>query len=215
MKDPRFAKFLLFVNALVPLALLGWDAYQQRLGANPIEYALHTTGLLALIFLVLSLCVTPLRKLSGRNWLSHFRRMLGLFAFFYACLHFLIYLIDRDFSLASAFNDAFGPDARKIIVFGMAALLSMVPLALTSTNGMVKRLGALRWKRLHRLAYVAAIAAAIHYFLVGKVIEAQAVVFASIVALLLAYRLVARWLPAFRQKPPVSVPSEPGRATSP
>lgn len=87
MKDPRFAKLVVFTNALVPLALLGWDAYRGKLGANPTEFALRTTGMLGLVFLVLSLAVTPVRKILGRNWLSHFRRMLGLYAFFYGVVH--------------------------------------------------------------------------------------------------------------------------------
>src|SRR5450755_265044 len=91
MKDPAFAKFVVLVNGAVPLALLGWDAYRHQLGANPVNHAIHVTGIVAIIFLGLTLLVTPLRKVTGWNWLSHFRRMLGLYAFFYACAHFMIY----------------------------------------------------------------------------------------------------------------------------
>lgn len=199
MKDPRFAKFVLFVNGLVPLSLLGWDAYWHRLGADPIKFALHTTGMLALIFLILSLTITPARKLSGRNWLSHFRRMLGLFAFFYATLHFSIYFIfDQSRSLASVVKDT---AEHRFILFGMTALLSMAPLAITSTNGMIKRLGSLRWKRLHRLAYVAGIAGVIHYYCVGKVVSLQALAFIGVLAVLLGYRLVGNRIPSLRKKP--------------
>src|SRR4051812_33875480 len=101
MKDPAFAKLVVAVNALVPLGILSWDALHHQLGANPPTFALHTTGMLALIFLILSLAVTPLRLASGKNWLSHFRRMLGLYAFFYAVIHLLIYFIfDRVLSVS-------------------------------------------------------------------------------------------------------------------
>ena len=153
MKDARFAKFVLLVNSLVPLAMLGYDASQHRLGANPVEYLIRTTGMLALIFLILSLAITPARKISGWNSFSHFRKMLGLCAFFYGVLHFSSYFIfDRSLNFKSTWDDTF---ARPFILLGMTALLVMVPLALTSTNGMIKRLGAARWKKLHRLAYVA------------------------------------------------------------
>src|SRR5476651_872515 len=106
VKDPQFSKFVLFVNSLVPLALLAWDGYWHHLGANPTSYAIHTTGMLTLVFLFLTLAVTPLRKITGWNWLSHFRRMLGLYAFFYAALHFLIYFVfDRGLDVGSVFAD--------------------------------------------------------------------------------------------------------------
>jgi len=196
MKDPRFPKLVLFTNALVPLALLLWDAYRHQLGTNPIEFVLRTTGMLALIFLLLSLTITPLRKLTGRNYLSHFRRMLGLFAFFYGLLHLSSYFIfDRSLSLPGVFRDTF---ARPFILLGMTALLLMVPLALTSTNAMIKRLGAARWKRLHTLVYPSAIAAVIHYYLLVKADTRQPIAFAAVLLLLLAYRAFA---PRFRRAP--------------
>src|SRR5207244_4436717 len=134
--------------------------------------------ILALIFLFLSLSITPVRKLTGWNWLSHFRRMLGLYAFFYALIHFLIYFgFQRSMSVSRVFNDVL---KRPFIFFGMAALAMLIPLAMTSTNGMIKRMGARRWKQLHRLAYVAAISGAVHYLLFGKIVTLQPEVFAAV-----------------------------------
>ena len=170
MKDPRFAKLVVFINASVPLALLGWDWYwdrhgfePKRLGANPIEFVIRTTGLLTFIFLILSLAVTPIRLISGRNWLSHFRRMLGVYAFFYCCVHLSLYFtFDRGLSIPHLIKDTI---QRPFILFGMLGFSMILPLAITSTNGMIKRLGAAKWKLLHKLAYIAGIAGAIHYYL--------------------------------------------------
>jgi DMSO/TMAO reductase YedYZ heme-binding membrane subunit len=190
MKDPEFAKFVVLVNGAVPLAMLGWDAYWNQLGANPVTESLHITGMTALIFIVLTLTVTPARKITGWNWLSHFRRMLGLYAFFYGAAHLLIYFAyDRQFSISGMIQDTI---RRKYILFGMTALVLMTPLAMTSTNAMIKRLGAARWKRLHQLIYVAAIAAVVHYWMLVKADTRKPMAFAAIVAVLLGYRLVAR-----------------------
>src|SRR4051794_22112049 len=152
--DLRFARLLVLINSSVPAALLGWDALHGKLGANPVKFAILTTGMLALIFLMLTLAVTPLRKISGWNWIIFSRRTLGLYAFFYASLHFLIFFsLDRSFSVSSTVSEMF---KRKFLFVGAFGLLVMVPLAITSTNGMIKRLGGKRWRRLHRLAYVAA-----------------------------------------------------------
>lgn len=210
MKDPRFAKLVVFVNALVPLALMGWDAYWGQLGANPTEFALRTTGMLALVFLTLSLAVTPLRKLTGRNWLSHFRRMLGLYAFFYGLLHLGLYFVfDRSMSFGGVVADTL---QRPFILLGMTALLLMVPLAATSTNSMIKRIGALWWKRLHRLAYVAAIAAVAHYYLLVKQDTRQPIAFAVVLGVLLGHRLVSRWIPTPGKRRP---PTRPTPAATP
>jgi sulfoxide reductase heme-binding subunit YedZ len=201
VKDPRFAKLVVFVNALIPLAMLSWDGYRDQLGANPTEQIIHTTGLLAVIFLLLSLAVTPVRKLSGWNFLSHFRRMLGLFAFFYALLHLLSYFkFDRSLSLAGVIEDT----ARKpFILLGMAAVLLMIPLAITSTNAAIKRLGAARWKTLHRLAYVCAILGVIHFYMAKKADKTQPLVFMAVLAALLGYRIIvaARARTASRPSP--------------
>lgn len=169
--------------------LLGWDAYHHRLGANPIEFATRTTGMLTLIFLLLSLAVTPLRRLTGWNWLGKFRRMVGLYAFFYGFLHLLTYIwFDRFFNLKSTVQDVI---ARPFIAIGMASFLIMVPLAVTSTNKMVKRLGGKRWNRLHKTVYLAGIGGVLHYFMLVKSDTRLPLTFAAVLAFLLCYRLVA------------------------
>jgi sulfoxide reductase heme-binding subunit YedZ len=188
VKDARFAKTVLLVNGLVPLAMLAWDGVRGRLGANPIEFFIHTTGTLALIFLALSLAVTPIRKIGGWNFLSLFRRMLGLFAFAYALLHLLAWIVfDRAGSLRSVVEETI---RRPFITFGMAAFLMMVPLAITSTTAAVKKIGAKRWKMLHRLAYVAAIGGVLHYWYKEKADIRWPLVFALIIGALLLYRMV-------------------------
>jgi sulfoxide reductase heme-binding subunit YedZ len=199
LKDVGFAKLVVFVNALVPLALLGVDAYQHQLGANPVEFSERTTGMLTLVFLLLTLTITPLRKTTGWNWLSHFRRMLGLFAYFYGVLHFLIYLAaDQSFNIIHAIGDAY---RRPFILAGAMGLIVMTPLAATSTNGIIKRMGAAKWKRLHRLIYEAAIAGVIHYYLMVKADTRQPVAFMIALAALLGYRVLLRYLPILRKKP--------------
>jgi len=186
--DIRFAKFLLLVNGGVPLALLGWDACRHKLGANPVNFAILTTGMSALVFLMLTLLVTPLRKITGWNWIISCRRTLGLYAFFYACLHFLIFFsLDRSLSISSTLSEML---KRKYLVVGITGLLAMVPLALTSTNAMIKRLGGKRWRALHRLVYVAAIAGVIHYYMQVKADVRQPLAFAAALAILLGYRLM-------------------------
>ncbi len=186
--DVRFARFLLVVNGLVPLTVLGWDAWHHQLGANPVNFAILTTGMLALIFLMLTMLVTPLRKISGWNWIIFSRRTLGLFAFFYASLHFLIFFsFDRSFSLSGTLSEMV---KRKYLMVGITGLLVMVPLAITSTNGMIKRLGGKRWRALHRLAYVAAVAGVLHYYMQVKADVRQPLVFAAVLAILLGYRMV-------------------------
>jgi sulfoxide reductase heme-binding subunit YedZ len=205
VKDPRFAKLVVFTNALVPLALLGWDAYWGKLGANPTEFALRTTGMLGLVFLVLSLAVTPVRKILGRNWLSHFRRMLGLYAFFYGVVHLGLYFVfDRGMSFSEVWADTW---KRPFVLLGMTALVLMVPLAATSTNGMIKRMGAVWWKRLHRLAYVAAIAGVGHYYLLVKADTRLPIAFAAVLGVLLGYRLVVRWVPTGGRRMPAAAPA--------
>ncbi|HEV2328184.1 MAG TPA: ferric reductase-like transmembrane domain-containing protein [Verrucomicrobiae bacterium] len=183
----RFAKFLVLVNAGVPAALLGWDALHHQLGANPVNFAILTTGMLALVFLMLTLLVTPLRKITGWNWLIFARRALGLYAFFYASLHFLIFFsLDRSFSISSTLNEMV---KRKYLIIGSIALLGMAPLAVTSTNAMVRRMGAKRWHSLHRLVYVVAICGVIHYYMQVKADVRQPIAFAGVLAVLLGYRL--------------------------
>jgi sulfoxide reductase heme-binding subunit YedZ len=194
--DLRFARLLLLVNGLVPLLLLGWDALHYRLGANPAKFTIHTTGMLALVFLILTMAVTPLRKLTGWNWLLFSRRVLGLFAFFYASIHFLLFFsLDRSFSIAGTLSEMV---KRQYLIVGGIALVIMVPLAVTSTNAMIKRLGGKRWRALHRLAYVAAIAGVLHYYMQVKADVRQPLVFAGVLGILLGYRALVFW----RQRPP-------------
>ena len=193
MSDVRFVKAVVFVNALVPLGLLFWDLYHKRVGPNPLQFATTTTGMLTLIFLSLTVAITPLRKIFGLNALVKLRRMLGLFAFFYGTLHLLTYIaFDRQFDFISV-----GPDVvrRPFILAGMVAFLLMVPLAITSTNKMVKRLGGKRWAKLHRLVYLSVIAGVVHFWILVKSDTSLPLTFAFIVLFLLGYRLLAKYAP--------------------
>jgi sulfoxide reductase heme-binding subunit YedZ len=193
MKDTRFAKIVLIVNGLVPLVLLLWDVVRGRAGANPAEFLTRTTGMLALIFLTLSLAVTPLRKVTGANWLVKLRRATGLFAFLYGALHLLTYVaFDRFFNLSTVPADVL---KRPFIAIGMTAFLFMLPLAITSTNKMVKRLGGKIWSRLHRVVYLAGVAGVLHYWLLVKSDTRLPLTFGFILAMLLGYRLLMRFAP--------------------
>lgn len=196
MTDVRFYKLVLFINGLVPLALLVWDWWRERLGANPLDFLTRATGTLTLVFLLLTLSVTPLRKLTGVHWLIRFRRMLGLYAFFYGSLHLLTYLwFDKLFALPEIVEDVW---RRPFIALGMFAFFLMVPLAVTSTNRMVKRMGGKRWARLHRLTYLSAAGGALHYYMLVKSDTTKPLIFGAVLALLLGYRLFAAYL---RQSP--------------
>ena len=201
MKDTRFARLVLFVNALVPLVLLLWDVWHKRVGANPLEFVTRTTGMLTLVFLVLSLAVTPLRKVTGVNQIVKFRRMLGLFAFFYGSLHLMTYAaFDRFFNLKSIPADIL---KRPFIAIGMTALVLMIPLAITSTNKMVKRIGGKNWARLHRIVYLAGVAAVLHYWMLVKSDTRLPLTFAFIVGVLLGYRLLIRFAPPVAPRAPL------------
>jgi sulfoxide reductase heme-binding subunit YedZ len=194
-----FPKLVIFINSLVPLLLLSWDLYHKRVGPNPLEFATRTTGMLTLIFLSLTVAVTPMRKIFGINSLVKFRRMLGLFAFFYGALHLLTYVwFDRLFNLVSVAQDVVN---RPFILAGMTAFVLMVPLAITSTNKMVKRLGGKRWAKLHRLVYLAAIAGVIHFWMLVKSDTRLPLTFAFILLFLLGFRLLAKYLPARQVNP--------------
>ena len=192
MKDINFARFVVFINCLVPLTLLGWDAYHQKLGANPLEFVTRTTGTLTLLFLLISLAVTPVRKLTGIHWLVRFRRMLGLYAFFYGFLHLTTYIwFDKFFDVRAAGQDIL---KRPFIAVGMFSFFLMIPLAITSTNRMIKRLGGKRWSRLHQLVYVSAIGGVVHYWMLVKADIRQPLIFAAVLAVLLGYRLLIAYL---------------------
>jgi methionine sulfoxide reductase heme-binding subunit len=183
----RLWKVLLFVAALIPAAYLTYGLFTDGLGANPAEALQTQTGIWALRFLVLTLAVTPVRRLTGWNRVIQYRRMLGLFAFFYAFLHLLAYaVLDRYFDFAGVWEDVV---KRPFITAGMVAFVLMVPLAITSTKGWIRRLGR-RWQLLHRLIYVSAVAGAIHYLWKVKIIAGSPVYYAVIIAALLAFRIV-------------------------
>jgi len=193
MTDVRFNKILLWLNALIPLALLGYDAFRGQLGANPVEFFLRTTGVLTLVFLSITLSITPLRKILSNNQLIKYRRVLGLFAFFYGSVHLTTYFVfDRGGSLSGTVSDLI---QRPFIAFGMLAFFLMVPLAITSTNAMVKRLGGKRWQRLHRLIYLTAIFGVIHFWMIVKSDITYPAMFALVLAVLLGYRLYSRYKP--------------------
>ena len=185
----RVTKPLVFLLCLLPLAVLLAATFSLAglsLGANPIEELLHELGRWGLKFLLLTLAVTPLRRWTGWNWLIGFRRMLGLFAFLYIVLHFTVYaVLDQGLDMAAIIEDVL---KRPYITLGMAGLLMLVPLAVTSTKGMMRRLGK-RWQKLHRLVYVIAIVGVWHFYWQVKLDTLDPVVYASILAGLLGVRV--------------------------
>lgn len=192
----RVGKPVVFVACLVPFSLLVTDLFQGRLGANPIEEITHRTGDWILIFLFITLGITPLRRLTGWGVLIRFRRMLGLFAFFYAVAHFSTYVVfDHFFDLASIIEDI---AVRPYVTVGFTSLVLLVPLAVTSTKGWVKRLGGRRWKRLHQLIYVSAVGGVLHYLWLVKADTRRPIVFGLVLVALLATRL---WSPKKRRRP--------------
>jgi sulfoxide reductase heme-binding subunit YedZ len=184
----RFLKALAFLGCLVPLARLGWKAYTQALGANPIEVITHSTGDWTLILLLVTLSITPLRKLTRQYWLIGLRRMIGLFAFFYVCLHFTTYIwLDKFFDGHAMLADI---AKRKFITVGFLAFVLLIPLAVTSTKGWIRRLGGKRWQTLHRLIYVSALAGVIHYVWLVKADLRKPLQYAAVLGVLLGYRVV-------------------------
>jgi ferredoxin-NADP reductase/DMSO/TMAO reductase YedYZ heme-binding membrane subunit len=189
MKVSRFARSIVLLNCAVPLILLAWDAVAGRLGANPVNFAIRTTGVLSLIFIILTLAITPASRMTGWGWMGQFRRVLGLYAFFHAGVHFLIFFwFDRAASVPGTLSEI---AMRTYLMVGFIALVLMAPLAITSTNGMIKRLGPRRWKLLHRLVYVVAMAGALHFAMLVKADLRRPIAFAIPIALLFAWRLGA------------------------
>jgi methionine sulfoxide reductase heme-binding subunit len=180
-------KRVVFVLCLLPLARLGWLAWQHRLGANPIEYITHSTGWWTLTLILITLSVTPLRRLTNWNWLLRLRRMLGLFAFFYVCLHFTTYIwLDQFFDMHSIVKDI---RKRPFITVGFTAFLLLIPLAATSTNAMVRRLGSARWQRLHRLVYAIAVLGVLHFWWLVKKDITEPLLFGGLLAILFLLRI--------------------------
>jgi sulfoxide reductase heme-binding subunit YedZ len=172
------------------LGLLGWKAYGGGLGANPIEVITHATGDWTLRFLLITLAITPTRKLTGRLWLIRYRRMFGLFAFFYGVLHFITYIwLDKFFGVHEMLHDV---AKRRFITVGFAGFVLLIPLAITSTTGWIRRLGGKRWQALHRLIYFSAIAGVIHYWWLVKADIHLPLEYGAILAVLLGYR-IAVW----------------------
>ena len=185
MKPVVLLKRAIFAAALIPAAALVLDAFQGRLTANPIDYITDRTGDWALRFLMITLCVTPLRRITGWNPIIQVRRMLGLFSFFYASLHFLTwFVLDWFFDISSMASDVV---MRPFITLGMATFLMLLALALTSTTASIRRLGK-RWTQLHRLIYVAAVTALTHFWLVGKVLLTEVSYWATLLTFLLGFR---------------------------
>jgi sulfoxide reductase heme-binding subunit YedZ len=180
-------KVILFLLCLVPATHYGLGLWQDTLGANPVEAFTRGLGDWALYFLLITLTVTPLRRLAGQSWLIRLRRMLGLFVFFYACLHLTAYLwLDQSFEWSEIGADIL---KRPFITVGMTTFLLLVPLAATSNSAMIRRLGGQRWQKLHRLVYLAAMLAVLHYTWMVKADVAQPLLLGSILALLLGLRL--------------------------
>ena len=188
----RILKIPVFLLCLLPAVKLALEAFGVAglsLGANPVEALIHGLGIWGLNFLLMTLAITPLRRLTGQAWLLRFRRMLGLFAFFYILMHFLAYAgIDQRFDLDTIFEDIV---ERPYITVGFTALTLLLPLALTSTKGMMRRLGR-NWKKLHRLVYVAAILGVWHFYWQVKLDTLEPVIYAAILAGLLALRIRRR-----------------------
>jgi len=184
----RVSKVPVFLACLVPLGVLGWKAYSGLLGANPIEVITHATGDWTIRFLLITLAVTPLRKLADLPWLIRFRRMFGLFAFFYGTLHFLTYIwLDKFFDVHEMLA---GIAKRRFITMGLTAFALLIPLAITSTAGWIRRLGGRRWNALHRLIYFSAIAGVIHYLWLVKADIRKPLQYGAILAALLGYRVI-------------------------
>jgi len=196
----KWTKLALFLLSLVPLGILLWLVWQaystgnptEYVSANPIEYITHYTGDWTIRFICFTLCITPLRMLMNQPKITGFRRMLGLFAFFYGCLHLAawIFLDPRQNTIAAIWEDIV---KRRYITVGMLAFVAMVPLAITSTAGWVRRLTFKRWKQLHRLIYLTAVAGVIHYYWLVKSDVRLPLMYAAFVTVLLGYRIIA-WM---------------------
>jgi sulfoxide reductase heme-binding subunit YedZ len=202
----RLLKAAVFLICLAPALMLAYRTFVTGdLGVNPVETLQHETGRPALQLLLATLAVTPIRRLTGWNGVIRLRRMLGLFAFAYGLAHFAIYFsFDQVFSVAGVIDDT---TKRRFILSGMVALLAMVPLAITSTKGWIRRLGGKRWQKLHRFVYLAAAAGALHFIWKEKVLTLETVTYFVLVAGLLGYRVVV----AMQKKSPAA--PAPARST--
>lgn len=204
----KWTKIAVFLLCLAPFAGLLWRILKGELGANPVEFLQHATGDWSLRFLVFTLCITALRKLFKLPDLIRFRRMLGLFAFFYVCLHFLTYLgPDQSFDLAGMWRDVV---KRPFITVGFLGFVLLIPLAMTSTAGWIRRLGGKRWQLLHRSIYIAAVAGVVHYYWLRKSDVRKPLFYGVLVAILLLWR-IGKWL--LRRDEQIAVPAAERRAS--
>jgi sulfoxide reductase heme-binding subunit YedZ len=193
----RILKPIVFIAALVPLALLVIGAFQGTLGANPIERITHRTGLWTLILLLTTLAITPLRRITGVQWFIQYRRMIGLFAFFYGVLHLMTYVwLDQFFDFHSMMKDIY---KRPFITAGFTGFALMVPLALTSTQWSIRRLGK-KWQTLHRLVYISALAGVVHFLWLVKKDIREPMIYAGILGILMSVRIFY-WVKNSRRKP--------------
>lgn len=187
----RVIKVGVFLVCLGPLAVLTWKGFHQLLGANPVDVITRSTGSWTLIFLLLTLSVTPVRRLLGMPWLIRFRRMLGLYAFFYASLHLTTYIwLDKFFDVQAMLQDI---AKRKFITIGLTAITLLMPLAITSTSGWIRRLGGKRWQKLHRLVYFAAGCGVVHFLWLVKADRRRPMAYGAVLTALLLFRL-ASWV---------------------
>jgi methionine sulfoxide reductase heme-binding subunit len=187
MNDIKFNKILISFNALIPLFIFAIDFIRGNVGTNPIEFLIRTTGVLPLIFLLITLSITPLRKIFGWNGLIQYRRRLGVIAFLYSLSHLLSYFIfDKSSYVIDVLRDIV---QRPFILVGMLAFILMIPLAITSTNSMVKKIGGKRWAKLHKLTYIVPILGVLHYYMLVKSDIFYPVLFGGILMILLLYRL--------------------------
>jgi len=190
-KTLGWVKFAIILLALIPLGRLIVEAVTNGLGANPIEKITRSTGYWTLMLIMVTLTITPLRKLTGWNWLTRTRRLLGLFAFFYASLHFLTYLVlDQFFDWESIVKDII---KRPYITVGFPSFLLLIPLAITSNNALIKKLGGKRWRWLHRLVYVVGVGGVVHYWWLVKKDLTNPITFAVVLAVLLGFRVLYWW----------------------
>lgn len=186
-KNFQFQKQLLWLNGAIPALMLFIDGKTDNLGANPPEAYIRSTGVIAIIFLSLTLAVTPLAKVVGWNWLMKHRRWLGLFTFYYGCLHLVAYsLFDRSLVFSEIIKDI---QKRPFILLGFAGFLMMLPLAITSTNEFIRKMGAKKWKALHKLTYGVAVVIPIHYWLIVKSDIFYPAIFAAVLIFLMLYRI--------------------------
>ncbi len=207
MSRLRITKFILFLAALVPLGRLAWRAMHDGLGANPIEVITHSTGDWTLILVLITLSITPLRRISRQYWLIGVRRMVGLFAFFYGTLHFLTYIwLDKFFDTHEIWKDI---AKRPFITLGFSAFVLMIPLAATSTAWSIRRLGGQNWQRLHRLIYFTGTLGVIHYYWLVKADHRKPIEYAIVLSILLLYR-VGVWVSERRKQP--AIPVQAGNA---